>query len=86
MTVTSIAAYRARRGIVAAEDAVPPACDHPHDTTTRYDQVRRVLTFLLFCPVCGTERVVHTQSYEPRPRWGDATVHALPARPADRAA
>jgi hypothetical protein len=40
-------------------------CAHRHDTTTRYDANRKVLTFLLFCPVCGTERVVESLSYEP---------------------
>jgi hypothetical protein len=42
------------------------ACDHLHDTTTRYDHVRKRLTFLLVCADCGTESVVETLSYEPR--------------------
>lgn len=42
------------------------SCDHLHDTTTRYDPVEKVLTFLIICPVCGTEKVVDTQLYEPR--------------------
>jgi hypothetical protein len=41
-------------------------CDHLHDSTTRYDRDRKVLTFLLVCPVCHTEKVVETQRYEPR--------------------
>jgi hypothetical protein len=41
-------------------------CDHVHESTTRYDHGRKVLTFLLVCPVCGTEKVVETQRYEPR--------------------
>jgi hypothetical protein len=41
-------------------------CDHLHDTTTRYDPVEKRLTFLLICPVCGTERVLETRHYEPR--------------------
>jgi hypothetical protein len=41
-------------------------CDHLHDTTTRYDPVEKVLTFVLFCPVCRTEKVLETRHYEPR--------------------
>jgi hypothetical protein len=40
-------------------------CDHLFDTTTRYDRRRRLLTFLLFCPVCRTETVVDSLTYEP---------------------
>jgi hypothetical protein len=40
-------------------------CDHLFDTTTRYDSDRKLLTFLLFCPVCRTETVVETLAYEP---------------------
>jgi hypothetical protein len=43
-------------------------CGHIHDTTTRYDRAERLLTFLLVCPVCGTEKVVETLDYEPRRR------------------
>ena len=47
--------------------AVPDAtCDHIHDTTSRYDHSARVLTFLLVCGVCGTEKVVERLPYEPR--------------------
>jgi hypothetical protein len=41
-------------------------CDHLHDATTRYDHAQKLLTFLLVCPVCGTEKVVDAQYYEPR--------------------
>jgi hypothetical protein len=44
----------------------PRPCDHLHDATTRYDFDAKLLSFLLVCPVCGTERVVETQRYEPR--------------------
>ena len=55
MNVVSISEYRERH-----------ACGHLHDTTTRYDHERKLLSFLLVCPVCGTERVLETQRYEPR--------------------
>jgi hypothetical protein len=81
-------------GILAAASrlAAPTAapCDHVHDTTTRYDHDQKLLTFLLVCPVCGTERVIQTQHYEPRfepspaPLPADAaagaTIHQLPVR------
>jgi hypothetical protein len=41
-------------------------CDHLHDTTTRYDAGEKLLTFLLVCPSCRTEKVLETQHYEPR--------------------
>jgi hypothetical protein len=41
-------------------------CDHLHEQTSRYDRSRRMLSFLLVCPVCETERVVETLEYEPR--------------------
>ena len=40
-------------------------CDHLYDTTSRYDTATKVLTFLLVCPVCGTEDVVETLEYAP---------------------
>ena len=40
-------------------------CDHLCDTTTRYDSDHKLLTFLLVCPVCLTEKVVETLAYEP---------------------
>jgi hypothetical protein len=68
----------------------PMSCDHLHESTTRYDHDQKVLTFLLLCPVCGTERIMETQRYEPRfePSPGSqladasvgATIHALPVR------
>jgi hypothetical protein len=47
-------------------DHQPMRCDHLQDTTTRYDPVAKLLTFLLICPVCQTEKVVETLDYEPR--------------------
>ena len=44
-------------------------CDHLHDSTSRYDAVEKVMTFLLVCRACGIERVVETLEYEPRPVW-----------------
>jgi hypothetical protein len=71
-------------------------CDHLHDSTSRYDHDTKRLTFLLVCPVCGTEKVVDSIPYEPRftphapPESAGATVHRLPdrrhARPLRRAA
>jgi hypothetical protein len=75
-------------------------CDHMHDSTTRYDHDQKLLTFLLVCPVCCTEKVMETQHYEPRfepspaPQptnaAAGATIHQLPvrrhARPTRRAA
>ena len=64
----------------------PTRCDHLHEQTSRYDPVEKQLTFLSFCPVCRVERVVGTQSYEPRfephtaNNSGGATVHRLPVR------
>jgi hypothetical protein len=66
------------------------ACRHLRDTTSRYDHAEKLLTFLLVCPVCGTEKVIETLDYEPHFEPRGATVHALPARrdrqPARRAA
>jgi hypothetical protein len=53
-------------------------CDHLFDTTSRYDHERRLLTFLLLCPVCGTEQLVERLSYEPRFRPDPAAVGATP--------
>jgi hypothetical protein len=41
-------------------------CDHLHEQTSRYDSDVKVLTFLLVCPTCETERVVEELPYEPR--------------------
>jgi hypothetical protein len=62
------------------------ACDHLHDSTSRYDHEAKRLTFLLVCPVCRTERVVDSIPYEPHftpheaPQSGGATIHQLPVR------
>jgi hypothetical protein len=71
-----------------------PPCDHLHHSTTRYDREQRLLTFLLVCQVCGTEKVMQTQHYEPRfepgpaPALADAsagaTLHRLPFRAHER--
>jgi hypothetical protein len=77
--------------VASGLSSVPAAsCDHLHDSTTRYDHDRKLLTFLLVCPVCGTERVMETQHYEPGFQPGlvgepgnapaGTTVHALPGR------
>ena len=69
-----------RQSVMPRESAIPPdltlalrvaslpatPCDHLYDATTRYDHVQKLLTFLLVCPVCGTEKVVDAQHYEPR--------------------
>ena len=44
-------------------------CDHLHDSTSRYDAAEKVLSFLLVCRICGTEKVVEAVEYEPRPVW-----------------
>jgi hypothetical protein len=52
-------------------------CEHLFDTTSRYDRDRKLLTFLLLCPSCGTETVVARLPYEPafsRDGTGSATV------------
>ena len=55
-------------------------CGHIHDTTTRYDHAQKLLTFLLVCPVCGTESALETQDYEPRFERHQATVRRLPVQ------
>jgi hypothetical protein len=44
---------------------MPGECQHLHETTTRYDKARKLLTFLLVCRVCDAERVVDIVRYEP---------------------
>jgi len=56
-------------------------CDHLHDSTSRYDAVEKVMTFLLVCRTCGIERVVETLDYEPRPVW--TSPGTAPRQPAD---
>jgi hypothetical protein len=60
-------------------------CDHPHDTTTRYDRAAKRLDFLLVCPVCKTEKLIHSLEYEPRFEPTGATVHTLRPRDAVQA-
>jgi hypothetical protein len=93
---TTLAQWRRRRSSADRSAAVLPAtsCGHVHDSTTRYDHDEKVLTFLLVCPICGTEKVMETQHYEPRfePRPGSqladasvgATPHRLPVRRRER--
>jgi hypothetical protein len=57
-------------------------CDHLQDSTSRYDAVEKVMTFLLVCRTCGIERVVETLDYEPRPVWpSPGTAPRQPAVP-----
>jgi hypothetical protein len=90
---------RSARVLAAARRVVPlrpVPCDHLHDTTTRYDHNRKLLQFLLVCPVCRTEKLVQTLPYQPRfkpnpiPESVGATIHRLPVRrhqhPSPRAA
>ena len=81
------AGRRSARVLAAARRVVPlrpVPCDHVHEQTSRYDPVEQVLTFLLVCPACRTEKVVETQSYEPRFKPhvaidpSGASVHQLP--------
>lgn len=64
------------------------SCHHFHESTTRYDHDQKLLSFLLVCRVCGTEKLVHSQPYDPhfephRARDSrSATVDHLPAPPA----
>jgi len=95
-TSASIAHQLRRQSIVPVESTTPPEmtieqwrsrrrvpCHHLHDTTTRYDCVAEVLSFLLVCTVCGTARVVETgatsRASSPAPTTGaaprSATAH-----------
>ena len=49
-------------------------CDHLFDTTSSYDSERKLLTFLLLCPVCETSSIVERLPYEPRFRPGPAAL------------
>ena len=42
------------------------SCHHFHESTSRYDRDQKLLSFLLVCRICGTEKLVHRQPYEPR--------------------
>jgi hypothetical protein len=59
-----MAAGRADIGVLGLDHRA--MCDHLHDTTTRYDPIEEVLTFLLICPVCRTESVLEKRHYAPR--------------------
>jgi len=95
-----------RQSVVPRESTIPPdltmalrvvslpatPCDHLHDTTTRYDHTQKLLTFLLVCHVCGTEKIVDAQHYEPRFQSSraseladaGATIEELPVRRDER--
>jgi hypothetical protein len=84
---TPIAREITLESVFQAESAISPAsCDHLHESTSRYDFAAKVLTFLLVCPVCQTEKVIETREYEPRfqphaaGEPAGATVHQLPVR------
>ncbi len=51
----------------SATRAAPSAgtCDHLFDSSSRYDRDRKLLTLLLVCPSCSTERIVAVLPYEP---------------------
>jgi hypothetical protein len=49
-------------------------CDHVYETTSRYDADRKLLSFLLVCPVCEIEEIVQTIEYAPK-----YTAHPAPA-------
>jgi hypothetical protein len=55
-------------------------CDHLHDAVSRYDHSAKRLELLLTCPVCETEKVIHTLAYEPRFEPSVASVHPLHPR------
>ncbi len=56
------------------------AADHLHDTASRYDHAAKRLELLLTCPVCKTEKVIHSLACEPGFEPSVASVHALHAR------
>ena len=75
----SVSLLAAARRVVSLR---PAPCDHLHESTTRYDQEQKVLTFLLVCPVGGTEKVMKTQHLSPasnRPGQPGSQTH--PAGP-----
>src|ERR687891_233740 len=47
---------------------------------SRYDHAAKRLELLLTCPVCKTEKVIHSLAYEPRFEPSGATVHPLRRR------
>ena len=56
------------------------SCDHLHDTASRYDHAAKRLELLLTCPVCKTEKVIHSLAYEPTFEPSEATIHPLRRR------
>jgi hypothetical protein len=42
------------------------ACDHVQEATTHYDVAEKLLSFVLVCQACGTEKLVDALHYEPR--------------------
>jgi hypothetical protein len=42
------------------------ALRHFHESTTRYGHDQKLVSFLLVCRVCGIEKLVHRQPYQPR--------------------
>ena len=70
--------------LLAAARRVAPhgeqPCDRLHDTASRYEQAAKRLELLLTCPVCKTEKVIHSLAYEPRFESSGATVHRLRRR------
>jgi hypothetical protein len=78
----SFRALAAVRRLVSRRKA---RCDHLHDSTSRYDRAAKRLDFLLVCPVCKTEKLIHSLEYEPRFEPTGATVHTLRPRDAVQA-
>jgi hypothetical protein len=85
----SSARRRFSSGLAAARRVVPlrpVACDHLHDTTTRYNHDQKLLTFVRVCHACGTEELIDTLPYEPQFKphaageSAGATIHQLPVR------
>ena len=52
-------------------------CDHLHDTVSRYDHAAKRLELLLTCPVCETEKVMHSLVYEPGSTIRETTKERL---------
>ena len=75
---------RSSRALAAVRQLVSrrkARCEHLHDSTTRYDRAAKRLDFLLVCPVCKTEKLIHSLAYEPRFEPTGA-VHTLGLRDA----
>jgi hypothetical protein len=75
-----------RRGASCRSGPVP--CDHVPHSSTRYDHVEKLLSFLPVYPVCGTEsssrrsltRLTSPHTRQPGAQLPGATVHRLPVR------